>query len=52
MAKLCPETNSYVLYLDCLECDTKTCINNKDNNDDKKETILNKNTLPNRNNVL
>ena len=28
------------------------CINDKNNSDDKKETILNKNTLPNRNNML
>lgn len=25
MAKICPETNSYVLYLDCLECEDKVC---------------------------
>lgn len=23
--KICPETGSPVLYLDCLECETKTC---------------------------
>ena len=51
MAKLCPETNSYVLYLDCLECDTKTCMKEKEK-DEKEEIILNKNTLPNRNNVV
>lgn len=25
MAKICPETNDVVLYLDCLECETKGC---------------------------
>ncbi len=25
MARICPETESYVLYLDCLECDTRSC---------------------------
>lgn len=28
MAKICPETNDYVLYLDCQECDTKSCMQN------------------------
>lgn len=27
MAKICPETNDYVLYLDCQECETKSCMN-------------------------
>ena len=26
MAKRCPETGDVVLYLDCLECETKTCL--------------------------
>ena len=34
MAMICPETNDYVLYLDCQECETKSCLN-----DDKKEDI-------------
>ena len=25
MAHICPETNDTVLYLDCLDCDTKSC---------------------------
>lgn len=25
MAKKCPITNRYVLYLDCLECEDKSC---------------------------
>ncbi len=28
MAKMCPVTNENVLYLDCLECDDKVCLNN------------------------
>lgn len=31
MAKYCPITNSYVLYLDCLECEEKECENEKEN---------------------
>lgn len=27
MAKLCPITNTRVVYLDCLECDEKICMN-------------------------
>lgn len=25
MAKWCPEVDDYVLYIECLECETKTC---------------------------
>lgn len=25
MSKFCPEINEMVVYLDCLECDTKIC---------------------------
>lgn len=25
MAKICPETNEKVLYIECIECETKTC---------------------------
>lgn len=25
MAKICPETNEKVLYIECIECKTKTC---------------------------
>lgn len=25
MAKICPETNEPVLYIECLECEEKTC---------------------------
>lgn len=25
MSKICPETGEKVLYLECLECDTKAC---------------------------
>lgn len=25
MAKICPETNEPVLYLNCIECETKVC---------------------------
>lgn len=36
MAKMCPVTGEYVLYMTCLECDDKECKNitsqiNKDN---------------------
>lgn len=31
MAKHCPRTNGYALYLDCLECDNKICMNPKQN---------------------
>lgn len=27
MAKICPETNEYVLYLDCQECESRQCMN-------------------------
>ena len=36
MAKLCPITNSYVLYLDCLECDEKDCEKIGENNEYSK----------------
>lgn len=52
MAKFCPETNSYVLYLDCLECETKSCKNNDINKERKKEEKVDENSLPNRNNML
>lgn len=26
MARICPETGDYVLYPECLECDTRSCI--------------------------
>ena len=29
MSKICPETNKTVLYLDCLECETKSCRKQK-----------------------
>ena len=25
MARICPETNTPVLYLDCLDCESKSC---------------------------
>lgn len=28
MSKICPLTNEKVLYLDCLDCETKECRNN------------------------
>jgi len=31
MAKYCPEKDGYVLYLDCIECETKSC-EKQDNN--------------------
>ena len=30
MAKYCPEKDGLVLYLDCLECDTKSCKKQKE----------------------
>lgn len=30
MAKYCPEMGRRVVYLDCLDCDTKTCKNHND----------------------
>lgn len=35
MAKICPFTGSYVLYLDCLECEEKEC--EKVTEDEKEE---------------
>lgn len=36
MAKFCPITNDMVLYLDCLECETKECKRNiRTKKDDK-----------------
>ena len=35
MSKFCPITKSYVVYLECLDCDEKLCENNK------KDTGLN-----------
>ena len=29
MSKFCPEINEMVVYLDCLECDTKICKKSK-----------------------
>ncbi len=29
MSKICPETGEKVVYLTCLECDTKTCMGTK-----------------------
>lgn len=37
MAKVCPITNAYVLYLDCLECDDKVC--RKERKDDAPESV-------------
>ena len=37
MSKICPETNETVLYLDCLECETKSCRKQKNT---EKEPIL------------
>lgn len=40
MAKICPVTKKYVLYLDCLECEEKECMNNRNSsNIDSKENI-------------
>lgn len=30
MAKYCPEKDGPALYLDCLECDTKSCKKQKE----------------------
>ena len=38
MAKLCPVTGSYVLYLDCLECDSKEKCR-KDGNKENEDNI-------------
>lgn len=37
MAKICPITNSPVLYLDCLECENKECESEENNKDKEKE---------------
>lgn len=37
MAKICPETNDYVLYLDCQECDTKSCISSGEKQEKEEE---------------
>lgn len=29
MSKYCPESKLYVTYLDCMDCEEKTCINHK-----------------------
>ena len=36
MAKMCPITNSRVLYLDCLECEENLCKKRR-NKDEKKD---------------
>lgn len=37
MAKYCPEQNRKVLYLDCLECETKSCRKNGNADTGEKE---------------
>lgn len=36
MAKICPETNTPVLYLACLECENKVKCKEKTNDDRRK----------------
>ena len=36
MSKICPETEDVVLYLDCQDCDTKSCRKSA-GKDEKKE---------------
>ena len=40
MAKWCPEIDDYVLYTECLECETKTCekLSKKNLKNDVKNT--------------
>ena len=39
MSKICPETGEKVIYLTCLECDTKSCKNTcrKEESDEKNK---------------
>lgn len=32
MSKRCPETGEIVLYIDCQECETKSCEKEKESN--------------------
>lgn len=36
MSKICPHTNSIVLYLECLECDDKICRTSQRNSYEHK----------------
>ena len=37
MSRICPETNRIVLYLECNECETKSCRNKNVNSDIKRD---------------
>lgn len=39
MSKICPETGEKVIYLTCLDCDTKSCKNTcgKEDPDEKNK---------------
>ncbi len=46
MAKICPQTGEKVLYLDCLDCDEKTCKEGRAQNEevyDKLHRLKDKN---------
>ena len=42
MAKICPETNEPVLYLNCLECEDKNCKKESGKVKNKKEDYIKK----------
>lgn len=37
MAKYCPATNNMVVYLECLDCETRECRNSERKNEERKE---------------
>ena len=55
MSKICPDTGEKVIYLECLECDTKSCekmtatYKHNRNNREKKNDNRHKDTVGNKN---
>lgn len=43
MARMCPETKNYVLYLDCLECEDKICTKKRETKNEKMTEKVEKN---------